>query len=216
MRKMSQMRKLAEGRGTGTQGDYRPWIKISELNSCGTCSSYRDPIHGRNVQLLSQGEFRAYLKIRFYDTVQDIREQYPLADLARSIEIANRLGYKHPMDGADPAIMTTDLLVTRTDGSLVACSCKPCMEDLTERDIEKLLIEKTYWNDVNVKWVLIETDRISHTLAKNIMDAFEYYDIDRVHDAQSLVKHMVAVKRIVTDMETPIDWIALGRKEGLI
>ena len=212
---ISQLRKLSEGRGTGILGNYKPWIFGADFNSQGTCSGYPDPIHGRAVQVLSQGELRAYLKIRFNDKVFDIREQYPLLNVGKAYQIARDYGIQYPTDNEGKVIMTTDLLVVKTNGKKIAYSCKPNVKNLTERDKEKLFIEGRYWIDSGIEWKLIETDKISKRLATNIRNAFEYYNLEAVHDCASEAKHLVATRQINVDMEQKINWVRLGKELGL-
>lgn len=211
---ITQLRKIAEGRGTGKGLFYKPWHKLDEFNSSGTCSGYPDPKHGRSIQLLSQGELKAYLALRWIDTVADIREQFPL-DIERTTEIARRHGIVHPQKDSEPMVMTTDLLVEMDDGRLYACSCKPCVESLSERAKEKLFVEMTYWHEQAVEWVLIETDKISKTYTDNILEVFRYYNEDKVHDAVSMAKHLVAIKEVLVDLEKQIDWIKIAKELGL-
>lgn len=215
MPRISQISKLAEGRGTGELASYIPWIYVQELNSRGTAESFPDPKHKRAVQLLSCGELRAYLELRYDDTVYDIREQYPLLDLGRAYSIAKDAGIPYPHIGSEKVIMTTDLYVVYTDGRIKAHSCKPNQDNLTERDKQKLYIELCYWNDIGVEWKLIETDKISKTLAMNIRNAFEYYDEKDIHDKASEAKHLVAIKQVKPDMEKPINWVEMAKELGL-
>lgn len=39
MKQISDQRKRQEGRGTGTEKDYKPYIQAREVNSLGTCSN---------------------------------------------------------------------------------------------------------------------------------------------------------------------------------
>ena len=214
-RRISQLRKLAEGRGTGELGNYKPWTYEDEVNSEGTCNSYPDPIHGRSVQLLSQGELRAYLKTRFDEQVWDIREQFPMLDVKRAYRLASLCDYLYPYENGERVILTTDMLIYRKDGSRIACSCKPNVEILTEKDKKRQWIEGMYWLEEGISWTLIETDKISKTLALNIWDAFEYYDEKDIHDKASIAKHLVATKKVTVNMETPINWVELAKELGL-
>lgn len=115
MKQISDQRKRQEGRGTGTEKDYKPYIQAREVNSLGTCSNPIDWKTGRTVELLSQGESALWHILRWDDDVVDIREQYPL-DLKQTFKISGKLGIQHP--GKNP--MTTDLLATMRDGRLIA------------------------------------------------------------------------------------------------
>lgn len=212
---ISQLRKLVEGRGSGELAFYIPWIYVEELNSRGTAESYPDPIHKRAVQLLSYGEVRAYLKFRFDEMVHDIREQFPLLDVERASQIAKDVGIKYPLIGSEKIIMTTDMYIVYEDGKKKAVSCKPNHNDLDISDKEHLYIESRYWTDIGVEYVMVDTDKISKTLAMNIRNAFEYYDEKDVHDKASEAKHLVAIKKVKPDMEEPINWVDLAKELGL-
>lgn len=200
MPKITEQGKLRQGRGTGIGGNYKPWIKIREVNSIGTASTILDYKTGREVQLLSQAEVYYYYLLRWDDTVEDIREQFPL-ELKKTLEIADQLGLRHPRDRNSR--MTTDLLVTRKDGSLEAYSVKIDESVLNNpRTIEKLFIEKTYWESESVPFHLCYKNSVNKILVRNIMDVVSCYKLTDVQDNIGMVRHMIAHKEIVVDMES--------------
>lgn len=152
MPKISDKGRYRQHRGEGTGANYKPWIKIRDFGSQGTASNVIDYKHGRTMQLLSQGEVYYYYLLRWRDDVEDIREQFPL-DLADTVDIANRLEIMHPKD--DKTRMTTDLLVTKTNGQLEAYSIKTNKSELDNpRTAEKIYIEKLYWESRGVPFLL--------------------------------------------------------------
>ena len=76
MSTISEAGKIKKGRGCGEGANYKPWIKIREINSIGTATTVMDYKNGREVQLLSQAEMWAYYELRFREDVVDIREQF--------------------------------------------------------------------------------------------------------------------------------------------
>ena len=92
MPRITEEGKLKQNRGTGTGADYIPWIRAREFNSKGTASTFADYKHGREIQVLSQGELYYYYLLRWQDDVVDIREQYPL-DFEETIKIADEMGW---------------------------------------------------------------------------------------------------------------------------
>ena len=135
-------RYLKEGRGQGTGVDYKPWIYIHDFPS-------------RGVSARIPGD----------PDVQDIREQFPLR-LTETMEIARRLNVKHPWKGDFPFVMTTDFLVTRTDG-LHARTVK-CSDELNNpRTIEKFSIEQSYWAACGIDWKIVTEKQISRDRALN-------------------------------------------------
>jgi hypothetical protein len=105
---------IAEGRGNGQGPAYRPWLQIQDVPSTGR--SHRP--HGIKSQrvhhLLSDGEWKCFLKLEGTPSVVDIQEQFPM-DRLETHNIARRLGFRHPrtLDGT-PYVMTLDFLVSET------------------------------------------------------------------------------------------------------
>lgn len=200
MPRITEAGKIRQKRGTGTGADYTSWIKIREVNSIGTASTITDYKTGRKVQLLSQAEVYYYYLLRWDDTVKDIREQYPL-DLSDTVSIADKLGFRHPKDRSTR--MTTDLLVTRTNGSLEAYSIKNDRSVLDHiRTMEKLYIEKVYWETKGIPFHLCYKSDVNRVLIQNIMDVVSCYDATYVQDPASLIRYKIAHKEIITDMGT--------------
>ena len=200
MPKITEQGKLRQGRGTGTGVNYKPWIKIREVNSIGTASTILNYKTGREVQLLSQAEVYYYYLLRWDDTVEDIREQFPL-ELAKTLKIADQLEFRHPR--SRNTRMTTDLLVTRKNGLLEAYSIKTDESVLNNpRTIEKLFIEKLYWNSESVPFHLCYKNDVNKTLVHNIMDVVSCYKTTAVQDNIGMIRHMIAHKKIVVDMES--------------
>ena len=139
------------GRGTGTYENYIPWHRVSrsDPSSCGR--SHLQMWQGRQRELLSDGEWVGLFFAITLKNLLDLKEQFPLslesiqhelsahrADVSPTlypgtVEIANRLGYKHPKTNekgnSAQWIMTTDLLLvlqTPTKNlELLAISFKP-------------------------------------------------------------------------------------------
>ena len=199
MATISKDRKLREGRGTGTGEGYIPWLLNREINSIGTASEVIDYKTGRQVHLLSQGEVYWYYLLRWRDDVEDIREQFPL-ELNITVPISRKLGFKHPYN--DKTCMTTDMLITKTDGTNEAYSVKTDRSVLDNaRTVEKIYIEKCYWESLNIPFHIVYKSDVNWTLVKNIMDVTACYDDSCVYDAYSALRYKIAHKEICVDME---------------
>lgn len=207
-RRISEDGKIKEGRGLGTGASYKPWIKIRELNSSGTASSFPDWKHGRMVELLSQAELWAYLKIRWNDSVADIREQYPI-DLAKTNSIARKFGFRPAGNGQTR--MTTDLLVSMDDGRTIAVSVQAERKGLADnrRRMEILAIEYEYWKACGIPWLIMFKEDLVPVEIRNIRDVVSCYDYRKVVDEFSFVRHLIARKIITVDMTKPIDYRGL-------
>jgi hypothetical protein len=202
MRRISEETKRKQGMGTGSGAEYKPYIQAREFNSLGTTSNAIDWKTGRTMELLSQGEAKLWLILRWDDTNLDIREQCRL-DLEDTLRISDEFGIRHPKNRT--TCMTTDLLVTKNDHSEVAYSLKTSRKSLNNiRTTEKLFIEKCYWIRSNVEFKLMFKDELNNKLAQNIRLVTAFYKRSSVFDDMSLLKHLIATKQIVVDMESRI------------
>ena len=202
----SNASKIEEGRGKGSGASYKPWIQTREISSCGTCSNPKDWKTGRTVELLSQGEAYFWHILRWDDNILDIREQYPL-DLELTNEICDDRCCKHP--GGRNCYMTTDFYVIYKDGSEKAFSVKTSRNLLKKRRTkEKLDIERCYWEKFrHVPYEIVFKEDMNVVFAENIRIVSKFYNASSVFDEMSMLKHMIATKRIQVDMESePLDF----------
>ena len=206
MPRITDKGRYRQHRGEGTGADYKPWIKIRDFGSQGTASNVIDYKHGRTMELLSQGEVYYYYLLRWRDDVEDIREQFPL-DLADTVEIADRLNIMHPKD--NNTRMTTDLLVTLTNGNLEAYSIKINRAEIENnpRKAEKIYIEKLYWESRGVPFFIKFKSDVNKTLVQNIIDVVSCYDANKCNTIQDVIRFRIAHKEISLNLEAgPIDY----------
>jgi len=166
----SQYRRyLAEGRGQGTMENYKPWVQIQDFPSKGIVSRVRGRKTGRVHHLMSNLELGFFYLLDWSEVTSDIREQYPLDDIADAISIAEEAGIRYPYDKASgfPYVMTSDFLITRHDG-MVARAVKPIAELGKPRVREKLEIERRYWQRRGISWKLVTEAEIPRTKVRNI------------------------------------------------
>jgi hypothetical protein len=157
---------LLKTRGIGSGKHYEPFIKVHEISSTG--ESFR--ILGRHTSrphhLLSRLELSAFLLFdRYIDTV-DIKEQYPIP-IADSLSICSRLGIRHPQTSGRLKVVTTDLVIELSNSSTLAIAVKPseALDDL--RVIEKLQIEKVYWEQRNCEWKVFTEREFTPEIKEN-------------------------------------------------
>lgn len=210
---VSEKTKRKEKRGEGELENYKPWIECRECNSMGTCVLYPDWKHGRTMHFLSQGEFWAYLILRWQDNVSDIREQFPL-DKTATLKIAQAKGIIHPRNVDGNVTMTTDLLVTFLDKKghpyLKAYSVKNKRTDVfgefsehdVMRTVEKQRIEMSYWHLHNIPFENVFKDEMNHVLVSNIELVMQRYNLPRQFTISDLFRFLVARKYISIDMRT--------------
>lgn len=166
-------RKIKEGRGRGYFSDYKPWLTIHDVPSQGVVTRIRGWKTGRLHHLFSENyELAHFYQMEWEQSVIDIREQYPLLPLEKTLYIAEKLGIKHPRDPKTqhPIVMTTDMLLTIKEGDSIrfmAHTIKP-ISKLNKRVIEKFQIEKEFYKDLGIGWALITENEINYDLVKNV------------------------------------------------
>ena len=163
---------IKAGFGQGEGKNYRPFMYVRDVPSEGTSSMVRSRITGRNHHYLSGQEFNVHLLAEYGLSTLDIREQFALLPWDETQSIAAKIGIRHPVlpGTSTPTVLTTDLLLTlrRSDGmELVAISVK-LAKDLTERNLEKLLLERLYWNRRGIRWILATEENTPTVRAGNL------------------------------------------------
>lgn len=166
-------RKIREGRGKGNFSNYKPWLTIHDVPSQGVVTRILGWKSGRLHHYLSEHfELAHHYQMEWSLEVIDIREQFALLPLEKTLYIAEKLGVKHPIDPKTkhPVVMTTDMLLTIKNGddiNFVAHSIKP-ISKLNKRVLEKLEIEKQFFKDQGINWMLITEKQINYDLVKNV------------------------------------------------
>lgn len=169
---------IAEGRGQGEGAAYKPWITVRDFPSMGRVHRVQGWKTGRVHHLMSDQELYYFYTLEWMDDIEDIREQYPLP-LSETVEIAERLGVRHPADRGCLVPMTDDFLITvRTPigPKEVVRTIKP-INKLTKRVLQKFAIARRYWNELGVEWAIVTDLDIPLVLAKNV---------ERVHSSRRL------------------------------
>lgn len=160
------LRYLKEGRGQGSGENYKPWIYIHDFPSRGISARVPGMTTGRIHHLLSRNEEFYFYILDTDPDVLDIREQFPLR-LSETMGIARRLNIRHPWKNDFPFVMTTDFLVTKSDG-LHARTVKSSDELSNPRVMEKFTIEHDYWSSRGIDWKIITEKQINRDRALNL------------------------------------------------
>lgn len=173
--------RIDEGRGKGTGADYNPWLHIQDVPTDGRAWRIKGWKTGRDHHLLSDHERDYFLIAHWSPKVTDIREQFPLP-LETTLEIAKKIGIRHPTDRQrNPVVMTTDFLITVStpSGNVdLARSVKPSSKLQSQRVIEKLEIERIYWQTKQISWGIVTEREMPQVLVKNIDYLYSHYEID--------------------------------------
>lgn len=159
---------IKEGRGKGTGSNYKPWVQVNDFGSLGMSTRIRGIKTGRIHHLLSKLELKTFYLFDWDPNVTDIREQFPLP-YRETYQIAKKQGIKHPTltKTGELFIMSTDFLLDFPD-STVAISCKYSKDLKSLRVLEKMQIEKTYWENQRISFKVITEKEIPEIMVENI------------------------------------------------
>lgn len=166
--------RLKAGRGQGTGAAYTPWLHIQDVPSKGLVHRIKGWKTQREHHFLSTLECAYFYVLEWSPSVSDIREQYPLLPLSETWAIAQACGFRHPTDPRtqEPIVMTTDFVITLANGRLQSVDCartvKPAAQLQSKRTLEKLEIERRYWQARRTNWGIVTEQEIPQVLAKNV------------------------------------------------
>lgn len=160
---------IKQGRGSGSGKDYHPWLTVRDLPSSGRSHRIWGFQTQRTHHLLSDLELAAFFLFDWNSTVTDIREQYPLR-LEDTLKLATDAGIRHPEVGGQVQVMSTDLLVdtNRPNTPRLAIQVKTSTDLFNPRTIEKLELERRYWEMKEIPWYLLTERQIPKIVIKNI------------------------------------------------
>jgi hypothetical protein len=174
---------MAEGRGKGTGHLYRPWLQIQDVPSSGR--SHRPfGIKSRRVHhLLSDGEWKCFLKFEGDPMVVEIQEQFPM-DRMETYRAAHGLSLKHPrtLDGT-PYVMTIDFLVRRSTPCgvrLTPYTFKYDPETLAPREQQLMSITRAFWAEHAMELQLIDQRFFDEAFNINYDSVRAYHDISNL------------------------------------
>ncbi len=208
----STVNKLKAGFGQGTGADYRPWLTVREVPSQGRSTRVKGLKTDREQVFLSDNERGNFYQLQWMQDVTDIREQFPLP-LAKTIDLAARLGIRHPKDNKtkEYLVMTTDLVVTKADGRTLAFACKWESEinnpRRMKRILEKLEIERKYWTDLGASWKILTEKTPPKALVKNLMfvrDAYSLEGVKGLPDSEGIAYAAHKFKEALESGQAPI------------
>jgi len=160
---------IKAGRGHGEGQTYMPWILIQDFSSRGISSRVYSYKTNRVHHFLSRNELSFFYLLEWSDNVLDIREQFPLLDIELAIELAESAGIRYPKDSQSgfPYVLTCDFMITTKHGSR-ARTIKSSTDLNNKRTLEKLEIERRYWDTLGIDWRIVTEREIDFVKSKNI------------------------------------------------
>lgn len=246
---------LKEGRGQGTGGNYKPWLTIQDVPSQGRSARPTGWKTGRLHHLLSNVEAAAFYLLDWDDRVVDIREQFPL-ERDKTRQIASEMCVPHPADFKTKVdiVMTTDFLVdfhTPQGKKPLALAVKKSADLDDVRTLEKLEIERRYWQAQGTDWGIVTERDMNESRVANIRWVHEMHTLDGLKmphpeywqdqcgtivrslgpcaamtikqflrwlennqgfasgEGLTAIRHLIAAKILVIDMDRPFDNMAI-------
>lgn len=182
--KERQIRAEKQNRGTGNRESYLPYIQVRrhDFASHGRSHRFPSPFWPRHHELLSDLELHVLLHVQLMRP-HDIREQFPLlnfgieSDFSKfnpeangTVDIAKKLGIKHPAFAKDDYMtFSTDMLVTLGTGAYLAIHVKYKKDLAIPKNIGKRTIEKEYWEQRGVRFVIITEENMNKNAVWNLM-----------------------------------------------
>jgi len=169
---------INQGLGQGSGLNYQPFFFVRDVPSKGRSAIVEGLKIKRKHHYLSDIEYAYHVLAEFSDSVIEIREQYALLPRDETLNIANELGVSHPIYPTTGAlrVQTSDLVLTLqndSQNSLSVLCCKAASDIAPDnpkatRTLEKILIEKTFWERRNVPWALVTDAMIPINKYKNL------------------------------------------------
>ena len=164
-------RRFKQNRGQGRFHEYVSWLLVQEVSSLGVEARIPGVKVDRLYHLLSTLEQNVFYIVEWADEVVDIREQFPLLPLERTMDIASDLGVKHPVKPNGDKVMTTDFVVTtKRDGGLhdVVISCKYAADLDKDAVLQRLEIERRFFEVSGMNWSIATEHEIPQAQLENI------------------------------------------------
>ncbi|MEH6470377.1 MAG: TnsA endonuclease N-terminal domain-containing protein [Halopseudomonas sp.] len=150
--------------------NYKPWLRVSDVDSHGRSSIVHGIKSKRDHHFLSDIETRLFYFLEYSRYAVDIREQFPLfpLDLVMQTAKAAAIPYPYVPRTKTPSVVTTDFLVTLRSGGYLAIAVKPSDKLCDARVCEKLEIERLWWEQLGVKWILVTEFQVPVPTANNL------------------------------------------------
>jgi hypothetical protein len=122
------------------------------------------------------------------------------------MSIANHYGIPHPIDtkSKEPIVMTTDFRISvpcPIGKKVVARAVKPAEELLKKRVIEKLEIERRYWEMLGIDWGIVTEREIDPVLVENLIWAYKFKSFSSLNPLTEEIVYKIS--GVLTDSLLP-------------
>ena len=162
-------KRFKEGRGQGQGADYKPFIYTRDVSSLGRSHRLLGSKSRRLHHFLSDLELAIFLTLDWSPRVTDIREQFPMM-VVDTVRIAEEIGLAHGRYQGIPQVLTSDFLVDFDDKQrpTVAIQAKYSADLQKPEVIERLELERRYWLEKGIPWVIVTEREVPKEAIANI------------------------------------------------
>ena len=163
--------KLKSERGIGEFEKYKPYLKTQDFSTRGISHRVRGNLINRMYEFFSSTQYNAFLLIEDRalekkSAIIDIREHFPLWDLKdldvvdSSFKNIQLIDKKSKID----FIFTTTFLLTYSNqpSQYEAISVKYASDLIKQSTLERLELERRYWQKIGVNWSLLTNKEIEN------------------------------------------------------
>jgi hypothetical protein len=174
---------IKQGRGQGHGNEYMPWITVRDLSSRGRSHRVFGNLCQRTHHFFSDLELAVFLILEWNPDTTDIREQFPLRR-DETIVIADKAGITHSGYRGIKQVMSSDFLVNTTQSvkPKFALQAKYAKDLQDPRTVEKLEIERRYWESKKIPWQIITEKNIPQVVFQNIESLYPIEREELDHD----------------------------------
>jgi hypothetical protein len=215
--------RYTNGYGQGSGAAYKPWLDVHDVPSNGITRRTNGRKAGRQHVTFSLLEEGALLCAQRLDDVIDIREQFPLYPLEETAALAEGLGIPHPAHPKDGSLimMTTDLLLTEATGNggqrFSAIAVKPSNDLSNTRILEKLELERLYWEVRGATWSVVTERELPEALISNLRWIDDFHEITpQTLSARQIDRaERLLLERLALDTKRPLNELCLDVDDQL-
>ncbi|MEG0774393.1 TnsA endonuclease C-terminal domain-containing protein [Clostridium sp.] len=178
--------------------NYTPGIKIQDFSTKGRVSRIKGKTTNRIHHLISDLETNLFYLLDFEDKVTDIKEHYPLLDLEEVVsDLSNiRLDKFKDKKTGEQYIFTTTFVVRLkgiSEEKYLALSVRNETELYRDLLLEKLEVERRYWQTKEINWTIITNKDIPMAKVNNIKWLY-MGDVDIEYEKERYVKEVILSK----------------------
>lgn len=165
---------IKEGRGTGRGKDYKPWLTIQDFPSLGLSTRIMGYKTHRMHHFFTKLQLKYFYLLEWNQDIVDIREHFPLLDFREVVHQTSDLNNKLFTDKESgiPYVISTTFLITFKNQTgkleMAARSIKGASELDRKSSLERLEMERRYWNAKGINWGIVTNKDISDVRVKNI------------------------------------------------